>query len=176
MRRSDLLDLNEALQFPGKRLVFEVETRLESEEDLDLLTPVTGTLEAVSTGSVLVIGASLSARVVLECARCIAPLEVDLDFEMEDDFQVEGVPSSWARDGQAKVVFDEPEPLFHNNHLFRDRYIRQGLLLQLPLQPLCSGGWDGPCPRAADSPAAGMEPLPGKIDLRGLLPGAGGDS
>jgi uncharacterized protein len=146
MKREELLDLNEALQFPGKKLIFDVETELTQEEDLDLLTPVTGTLEAVSTGNVLLIRAEFSVRVVVECSRCTGPLEQECSFDMSDEFPVEGIPSSWSHEGFAKVVPDEPEDLFEGNSLKRDNYVRQGVILNLPLQPLCAGGWEGDCP------------------------------
>jgi uncharacterized metal-binding protein YceD (DUF177 family) len=65
---------------------------------------------------------------------------------MSDEFPVEGIPSSWSHEGFAKVVPDEPEDLFEGNSLKRDNYVRQGVILNLPLQPLCAGGWEGDCP------------------------------
>ncbi len=152
MRREDLLDLNEAVQNPGKKLTFQINTDLSLEEDLDLLSPVTGELVAVSTGNVLLVTGEFRAKCVLECARCGTPLDVDLDYEMDDQFLVDGVPSCYASDGMAKVAAEEDFPLFHNkNSLMRDAYIRQGLLVNLPVQPLCSYGWEGDCPNAKES-------------------------
>ena len=68
---------------------------------------------------------------------------------MNDNFEVEGVPSSYASDSYAKVLTDEPTPLFHHNALIRDTYVRQGVWVNLPTQPLCEFGWDGDCPQAA---------------------------
>jgi len=62
MTREGLLDLNEAVQHPGKKLVFDVQTELQHEEDIDLLEPVTGQLRAVSTGNLLLVDADLSTR------------------------------------------------------------------------------------------------------------------
>lgn len=149
MKREGLLDLNEAVQNPGKKLRFSVSTELVDEGDLDLLGPVTGELEAVSTGNALLLSGEFEAKCVLECARCGEPLEVSVSYEMDDDFAVEGIPSSYASDGYAEVVSDEPYPLFQKNGLLRDVYVRQGLLVSLPVQPLCEHGWDGPCPCAA---------------------------
>ena len=150
MRKEDLLDLNEAVQNPGKKLSFDFSTALNQEEDLDLVQPVDGQIDAVSTGNMLLVETGLRTTAVVECARCGAPLEIKLDFTMKDEFEVEGVPSCYASDGYAKVVTDEPVPLFKNNALIRDNYVRQGLLLNIPVQPLCSFGWDGPCPNADD--------------------------
>ncbi len=157
MRREGLLDLNEAVQHPGKKLVFKVETELGQEEDLDLVEPLRGELSAVSTGNLLLVKTTLRTRAVLECARCAAPVETDLEFTMEDEFDVEGVPSSFASDSYAEVVTDEPVPIFVQNALILDAYVRQGLLLNLPEQPLCSGGWDGVCQESVDTGHRGGE-------------------
>jgi uncharacterized protein len=148
MKRRDLLDLNEAVQNPGKPLSFSVSSDLKDEEDLDLLEPVTGTLEAVSTGNLLLISADFKTRCVLECARCTHPLEKVFEFEMDEQFQVEGVPSCYGSDNYAEVVSEELFPIFDKNALIRDNWIRQGLLVNMPQQPLCEYGWDGPCPHA----------------------------
>jgi len=148
MKREDLLDLNEAVQHPGKELTFEVQTDLAHEEDLDLLDTVKGEIRAVSTGNVLLLEGDFSTRCVLECARCSSPLEVEVAFHMDDQFPVEGIPSAYSAEGFAHIVPDEPYPLFHNNSLIKDNYVRQGLLLNIPEQALCPFGWDGPCPNA----------------------------
>ncbi len=148
MKHLGLLDLNEAVQYPGKKLVFSIETELPQEEDLDLIEPLVGSIEAVSTGNALLLKGHFKTRCVLECARCSEPLEQDIEFSMEDDFLVEGIPSSYASDGYAEVVFEEPLPLFKGNQLDVDIYARQGLIINTPNQPLCAFGWDGPCPNA----------------------------
>ncbi|MBS1715652.1 MAG: DUF177 domain-containing protein [Armatimonadetes bacterium] len=146
MKREGLLDLNEAVQHPGKKLTFAIVTRLDQEADIDLLDPVSGELQAVSTGNLLLLDSKFSTRAVSECARCGAPIDCEVSFVMSDQFQVEGVPASYSRDGYARVVTDEPEPMFNENALIVDNYVRQGLLINLPAQPLCSGSWDVPCP------------------------------
>lgn len=160
MKRHGLIDLNEAVQNPGKRLAFAVETVLPDEEDIDLLEPLSGEIEAVSTGNALLVSAHFKTKAVVECARCGEPLEYSLDFDMEDDFAVEGVPSCYASDGYAEVVSDEADPVFDKNGLIFDKYARQGLILNLPTQPLCSGSWDTPCPNTAPATrsAAGGHP------------------
>jgi uncharacterized protein len=148
MKRKDLLDLNEAVQNPGKPVSFDVHAELPEEEDLDLLEPITGTLEAVSSGNLLIVSADFQTRCVLECARCTHPLEKSFEFQMDEQFQVEGVPSCYGADNYAEVVSDELFPIFEKNALIRDNWIRQGLLVNMPQQPLCEYGWDGPCPHA----------------------------
>ena len=69
MKKVPLLDLNEAVQHPGRRLVFNFETTLEEDDELDLVEPVAGHLEAVSTGSQLLVESSFCTKCCLECAR-----------------------------------------------------------------------------------------------------------
>jgi uncharacterized protein len=148
MKRQGLLDLNEAVQHPGKKLRFEIETNLPDEEDLDLIEPVTGTLDVVSTGNILLLKGLYKATCVVECARCGEPINQTVEFKMADEFQVEGVPAGYGTGEYAQVVEEEDYPLFHKNALMKDTYVRQGLIVNMPVQPLCSFGWDGPCPKA----------------------------
>lgn len=149
MRRDDLLDLNDVLQHPGRKLAVDISTELPEEEDLDLLKPLEGYLEAVSTGNLLLITGQFSTRAVVECARCGAPLEVDVTFDVEEQFPVEGVPSSYSSQDMAKVKADEPFELFEGNNLLVEALLRQDLLIAMPLQTLCTFGWEGECPIAA---------------------------
>lgn len=148
MNRQGLLDLNEAVQHPGRNLEFEVATELENEADLDLAGPVTGTLRANSTGNILLLRGQYSATCTLECARCGHPINQKVDFKMSDEFQVEGIPACYGTGDFAVVVEDEDFPLFKKNSIDFDAYVRQGLLVNLPIQPLCEFGWEGPCPKA----------------------------
>lgn len=154
MRRDDLLDLNDVLQHPGRRLSVDVSTDLPDEAELDLIVPLEGTLECVSTGNLLLVTGSFGTRGIFECARCGAPIEIDVKFDMDESFPVEGVPSSYSSNDFAHVTCDEPEPMFEENHLMVERLLRQGLLVSLPLQTLCSYGWEGPCPTAAAKQAS----------------------
>jgi uncharacterized protein len=150
MRRDDLLDLNEVLQHPGKKLAVDISTELAQEEDVDLIAPLDGYLEAVSTGNLLLLTGQFQTRAVLECARCSGPIETEVLFEIDEQFPVEGTPSSLNPQDYARVAPDEPFPLFDGNTLLVENLIRQGLLLAMTGQPLCAYGWDGSCPVAAE--------------------------
>lgn len=156
MRRDDLLDLNEVLQHPGRKLEVDISTEFPEEDDLELLRPLEGYLEAVSTGNLLLLSGKFETAVIVDCARCGGPLEVPVEFEVEEQFPVEGVPSSYSSQDYARVKGDdEPYPMFDGNNLMANVLLRQDLLVALPVQPLCQYGWEGACPvalaRGADS-------------------------
>lgn len=150
MKRDDMLDLNDALQHPGRVIAVDIATDMLEEEDIDLTAPVEGFLEAYSTGNLLMVKGEFKTRCTMECARCGSPLEQDLKFEIEEDFPVVGVASMYAQDDHAKVVSEEDFPLFDENHLIVEALLHQGLILNLPQAPLCAFGWDGDCPEAVN--------------------------
>lgn len=150
MKRDDLLDLNDVLQHPGRTIAVDISTELDQEGDLDLVRPVEGFLEAVSTGNLLLLTGEFKARAVVECARCSGPIEQDLEFTIDEQFPVEGTPSSLNAQDYARVVPDEPYDLFEGNNLMVEALLRQGLILSFPMQPLCEFGWDGDCPQARE--------------------------
>ena len=92
MKKRKLLDLNEAIQYPGKHITFDVSTKLEEVEDLDLVEPLTGTLDAVSTGNVLLLSGSFQTRAVQECSRCLSPVEAAIKFDVAEEFPIGGTP------------------------------------------------------------------------------------
>lgn len=69
-----------------------------------------------------------------------------MSFEIDEQFAVEGVAACYGTGDQARVVADEPFPLFEGNSLILDALLRQSLIVSLPIQPLCKFGWDLPCP------------------------------
>lgn len=146
MRRDDLLDLNDVLQHPGRRLEVDIETELENEGDLDLVRPLAGFLEAYSTGNLLILTGEFETTAVVECSRCLEPLEREVKFALDEQFPVEGTPSSFNAQDYARVVpDDEPYPLFDENSLYVENLLRQTLLLNMPLQPVCADGPEGEC-------------------------------
>ncbi|HVL40054.1 MAG TPA: DUF177 domain-containing protein [Fimbriimonadaceae bacterium] len=168
MRRDELLDLNDVLQHPGRKVAVDISTELPQEADVDLLTPLEGYLEAVSTGNLLLLKGEFSTRAVVECARCGGPLEVDVKFDVDEQFPVEGVPSSFSSQDYARVKPEEPFQLFEGNSLMPEALIRQGLIVNMPMQALCQYGWEGPCPVAEQrgelsGPDQGGRPEFGKL-------------
>jgi uncharacterized protein len=149
MKRDDLLDLNDVLQHPGRQLAVDISTEMPNEEDVDLVKPLEGYLEAVSTGNILIVNGKFTTRAVLECARCGAPIEQDLEFEVDEQFPVVGTPSSLSHQDYARIESDEPFEMFEGNELQVESLLRQGLLLSMPVQALCEHGWEGDCPEAA---------------------------
>lgn len=173
MKRDDLLDLNDVLQHPGRTITVEISTEMETEEDIDLVAPLEGYLEAVSTGNLLLLTGQFATRAVIECSRCGTPVEVDVAFELDEQFPVEGTPSSLGAQDMAKVRDEEPYPLFDENNLMVEALLRQDLLIAMPLQAYCPDACKAPVAEEVVDP-----PPQGRAEFRGLaglkLPGEDG--
>lgn len=154
MKRPKQVDLNDAVQHPGRVVEFEVETSLEEEEDVDLLKPIVGNLEAVSTGNLLFIDGILRAELILECSRCLKPVEVKMDLQVHEEFPIEGVPAGFGNREYAEVKEEgEAYPLFDGNSLRWEDLVRQCLWLSMPTRTVCSDD----CPGIAEfEPDAGQ--------------------
>lgn len=154
------MDLDDALQHPGRRIAVDISTELDEEADLDLMKPLEGYLEIYSTGNLLMIEGEFSTTATVDCARCSGPLETKISFTIDEQFPVEGVPSSLSAQDYARVApEDEPFPLFEENNLMVEALLRQSLLLSMPNQPLCPFGWDGDCPQARELGVIAREQL-----------------
>lgn len=144
MKRPKLVDLNDAVQHPGRVVAFDVETSLEEEEDVDLLRPISGKLEASSTGNLLFVDGVLKAELVLECSRCLKPVEVRMDLQVHEEFAVEGVPAGFGNREYAEVKEEgEAYPLFEGNSLRWEDLVRQCLWLSMPTRTICSEACPG---------------------------------
>lgn len=172
MKREHLLDLNEVLQHPGKKLTIDISTDFAKDPEIELMEPMEGFLEAVSTGNILLLNGEFKAKVIADCARCGGPIEVPVEFEVEEQFPVVGVPAMYGTGDFARVdEEDEPYKLFVENSLDVEALLRQDLIVAVPLQPLCQYGWDGDCPKArgiAVKPAS-AEGRPEFSKLKNLL-------
>lgn len=144
MKRPKHIDLNDAVQHPGRVVDFHVETLLEEEEDVDLLSPINGDLEAVSTGNMLLVKGKLETQMVLECSRCLRPVEIKLTVPVLEEFPVEGVPAGYGNREHAEVREEnEAYPLFDGNQLRWEDLVRQVLWLSMPSRVVCDENCTG---------------------------------
>ena len=105
-------------------------------------------LEAVHQG-VLASG-EVSAEAIGECTRCLDPLTFDIDEKFQELFHYQVDPRQKPKVNPAKKeidVEDEDELLeMDGDFINLDAPIRDALILNLPVNPLCSQDCEGLCP------------------------------
>jgi uncharacterized protein len=140
------LDLSEIVRNVGRRAVSDIDEQGNTEEfGFASEGRITGKLNFSNTGQLLLITGNIHARLVLECSLCLAEFVQTIDSPVEEEFRIEHIGD------MIKAVpmeeDDEPEEeLIRNNILNVRELVRQNLLLELPMQPLCRADCKGICP------------------------------
>jgi uncharacterized protein len=113
--------------------------------NLDVTIPLTGKVRLVRTDDGILVTGHLQTEVRVPCGRCLAPVAVPVEFDLEEQFR----PSIDISTGAAIPVEDgEDEATRTDGHHILDltEVIRQNLLLALPVSPLCDPHCRGLCP------------------------------
>ena len=141
-RKPLVLDTRELGRRPGSMRPVSVQVPAPA----DLGTPVIGVpegspialdlrLEAVMEG-VLVSGTA-RVHVTGECARCLDPVSLDREVELQELF---------AYPGSGESDPDDELPELVDDHLDLEPTLRDAVVLDLPASPLCRDNCEGLCP------------------------------
>jgi uncharacterized protein len=112
--------------------------------ELGLLTPIVGTLKLTRTNHGILADVSYTVDVEQECGRCLDPARSTIASEVSEEF----LPSTNIVTGLPEMVeADVESPRVNANHeLDVTDIIRQDIVVQQPLQPLCRPECPGLCP------------------------------
>jgi uncharacterized protein len=137
----------------------------EYQIDLAILEPVGIALVAVPAGDVIEVdmrlesvteGVLLSAQIFAiakgECIRCLDPVEIEVERKIQELYRYEPTADKGGKRGK-KTAKVEEDDLASDEELFLDGSvmdleipIRDAIVLDLPVNPLCSEGCLGLCP------------------------------
>jgi len=120
------------------------ETLSFADSDLVLVSPVEGTVKFTRTRRGVLVEAHLHTAVEQSCSRCLEPVVSPINLNFAEEFLqtvdlVTGLPLEVPQDDQAVLI-----DAHHELHM--DDILRQYLLTQLPMQPLCRDDCAGLCP------------------------------
>jgi uncharacterized protein len=113
------------------------------EGELHLRGPVTGHVRLIRTSDGILVHSEHVAFVNLECARCLDEAVAEIEGVLDEEF----LPSTDIRTGLPVEVpvFDE-QPVINDHHeIDLDEVLRQNILTNLPLRPLCEPACPGLC-------------------------------
>jgi len=115
------------------------------DEELDIILPLTGKVRFLRTDSGILVTGHLHTEVRMPCRRCLTPVTVPVEFDLEEQFH----PSVDIFTGAAIPLEegeDEVTRMDGHHILTLTEVIRQNLLLVLPMSPLCDPHCRGLCP------------------------------
>jgi uncharacterized protein len=132
------LDLMDVLRTPGHVIEREINLAPTTLDDIEIAEPVRGMVRVTNARQSLVVSGNAHTAINMECSRCLGPTVQPLDLEFEaaaplSFFQarLEGVPD------EESEADDEMAALFDAHSLDVLELIRQAIVLQAPIQPLC---------------------------------------
>lgn len=120
----------------------------EEVDDLDPLLviqrPLTGKVKFTKILDGVLVTGDLETVVEVNCDRCLEPVDVPVEIELEEEFR----QTMDIHTGASLPVTDESDPatlIDDKNHLDLSEVVRQALLLELPTHPLCRDDCKGLC-------------------------------
>lgn len=117
-----------------------------AEPELRVLAPVRGHLRFIRDDAGVLVEGRLATTIAMDCARCLAPVSVELEFELSESFR----PTVFLPGGpplEPAAERDEATEIDALHELDLSEVVRQAVLLAAPLHPLCRENCAGLCPR-----------------------------
>ena len=114
--------------------------------ELHLRGPIEGHARLIRTSEGILAHSDYHASVSLECARCLDEAVAEVVGELDEEF----LPSTDIRTGlpvHVRGVVEDDDQSFINEHheIELNEILRQNILTNLPLQPLCEAACPGLC-------------------------------
>lgn len=137
-----------------------------SDGDPTLAAHEDGAIDARLTptgGDAFLLQGHVRARVQTTCARCLGPAVVPVDAEVTlllvPDAKAPRAATKRSKESDGEPEFDADEAdvaTYDGETVVLDPLVREAILLELPISPLCDEG----CPGMASPPSAGGTPTP----------------
>lgn len=128
----------------------EVLDALDSE--LQLLSPVMGTVQIMRTHSGVLVTGELSTAARVNCGRCVEPIVMPVRIQLEESFRplTEVETGRYLRpdefEGEA-ADFEDTALVIDEHHILDvSEVVRQNIWLSMPMYPSCNWEGEGECP------------------------------
>jgi uncharacterized protein len=146
----------------GTTREYDLEETFSQVEDQPLTRPVAVHLHLTRINDGLLARGDVRTALEIACSRCLEPAEQPIAFHFEEQFR----PTIDIVTGQQVKEDDDdagiPVYAIDSNHLMDlDEVVRENIVLETPMHPLCKPGCEGLCPRCGadlNKGACGCEP------------------
>jgi uncharacterized protein len=134
------LDISETLSFPPARFDARRVGDADKEDRLNLTSPVHVKLKLVNTGRSILVSGTLKTTVRMACSRCLKDFDLPAVLKIEEEY---GKRRAIPRAGKAgeEIELKEKDFVFEigeDNIIDLDEAIRQNIIVDLPIKPLCN--------------------------------------
>jgi uncharacterized protein len=140
-----LLDLTDILRESGSVMTLAFCLETDEVDDVTLVEKVSGELRIQNARRNVIISGEAHTVLQLPCARCLHQFDYPLEMTFEaaapiSMFQIPGLPvvPTDETDGEEDLLDEEIRSLFEAHSLNVSELARQAIVLQTPINPLCS--------------------------------------
>ena len=144
------LDLNEIAANLGKRIKYEIDETpiVDDDSGLKCVEPIKGSVTFGNIGPTIDVRGKFKTSIELECARCLRAYKMAVEMPVQEELPVEGQPRMPEQEDDVDELPEaEHDPLFVDNIFDLEEYLRQAILVTVPIKPLCQEACKGLCPR-----------------------------
>ena len=101
-------------------------------------------VHAQRNGRDVLVQGRLQAQIAAACARCLADVPLDVDLAVTVLFSPQHMRPEASDEGEVDVQLDEMNRDYYSgSEVVLDSMVREYLLLEVPMKPLCSEGCEG---------------------------------
>jgi uncharacterized protein len=132
-------------EIPENGLELDLTERIESDSSIRILSPVYASLRVDKQGSEVIITGIANAETEQQCSRCLEVFSMDI----KSDIDIVYRPAmDINKDEHYELKSDELDTGFYKNDVLdTDDLLKEQLLLNVPMKPLCSTECKGLCPK-----------------------------
>jgi uncharacterized protein len=140
------IDLNELAGNLGKNYHYKIREDCKDPEyaEVHCVEKIIGSADFTNTGSLIIARGSFRAVVEVECARCLTIATMPVEVTIEEQFPIKD-PEPFVAGGEEEIIEEDIATVFSDNIFDLSEFIRQSVLVQVPIQPLCSEACKGLC-------------------------------
>ena len=128
------LDISETLSFPPV-------SETDKDDRLILTSPVNVKIKLINTGDTVLVTGTLKTTVELSCCRCLKDFDYPVSIKIDEEYgKRKPVPRGRKRAGE-EIELKEEDFVFEigeNNIIDLDEAVRQNIIVNLPIKPICS--------------------------------------
>lgn len=132
-------------EIPEKGMDLELSEKIESDTDLKILSPVQALIRIDKKNSEIFLKGTLSVTLQQQCSRCLKIFDTEMKIDIDTLYR----PSKEIDvEEHYELKSDELETAFYkNDEIDIDDLLKEQILLNLPMKPLCSEQCKGLCPK-----------------------------
>jgi len=128
------IDISETLSFPPV-------SEADKEDRLNLTSPVHVKLKLMNTGNTVLVAGTLKTTVRLSCCRCLKEFDLPVSLKLDEEYAKAKAGGQAQKNKGGEIQLSDNDFVFEigkDNIIDLDEAIRQNIIVNLPIKPVCN--------------------------------------